>query len=414
MRIKVIKPKERVQKKLRAAAYARVSTDSAEQENSLRNQTEHYEALLGGNPQYEFVGVYSDQGISGYKEARPGFQKMMEDARAGRMDIIYVKSISRFARNTETVLKFSRELKAMGIGVYFELQSINTLSSEGELMMTILAAFAQAESETYSANAKMTIRRKFRNGEIPVKMASTYGFEPDGFGGVKIIDDEALVIRRIFDLALSGIIPADIRKHLNNRNILTREGKKWSDSTVRKVLLNVMYKGDIQLQKTYKDQNRRSVPNNGQVDSWYIAENHPAIVSPEEWDKVQRILQEKENPKSRRPKKAPVPVAYSTVGENGKYRLSGMLYCPFCGCTLHHRWFNHKRKECWCCSKNTKQSAAACRGIYVPAQIAEEWDVREATTVILDEDEYGNRAYRPVPKRNYERRKECPYRGRTE
>lgn len=414
MRIKVIRPKEQIQKKLRAAAYARVSTDSLEQESSLTNQTEYYEALLGGNPQYEFVGVYSDQGISGFKEARPGFQKMMEDARAGKMDIIYVKSISRFARNTETVLKFSRELKALGIGVYFELQRINTLSSEGELMMTILAAFAQAESETYSANSKMTIRRKFKNGEVPAATANTYGFEPDGFGGVRIVNDEAIVVRRIFDLALSGMIPADIRKHLNNRNILTRTGKKWSDSTVRRVLLNVMYKGDVHLQKTCKDQNRRSVKNHGQVESWYIEENHPAIVSPEEWDTVQRLIKEKPNPKSRRPKEDRTPVAYSSVDEDGKYLLAGKLHCPFCGSVLQHKWCNDRRQEYWACGRCVKKSTAACKGIYVPAQIAAVWDIQEPTTVVVEEDEYGNREFRPIPKRNYDRRQGCPYRGHKE
>ena len=151
MRIKIIKAGEtHPADRLKVCAYARVSTDSPEQEGSLENQEQHYREMITANPMYEFAGIYSDQGISGYKEARPGFQRMMEDARAGKIDLIITKSISRFARNTVTVLKSARELKGMGV---FELQNINTLSGEGELMLTILSAFAQAESEGASREA---------------------------------------------------------------------------------------------------------------------------------------------------------------------------------------------------------------------------------------------------------------------
>ena len=133
MRIKIIKAGEtRPADRLKVCAYARVSTDSPEQEGSLENQEQHYREMITANPMYEFAGIYSDQGISGYKEARPGFQKMMEDARAGKIDLIITKSISRFARNTVTVLKSARELKGMGVGIFFELQNINTLSGEGD------------------------------------------------------------------------------------------------------------------------------------------------------------------------------------------------------------------------------------------------------------------------------------------
>ena len=148
MEIQVIKPRsEQEDKKLRVCAYARVSTDADEQENSLENQMATYEDLIKANPAYEFVGMYHDFGISGFKERRPGYQKMMHDCRAGKIDLIITKSVSRFARNTVTLLKSVRELKSLGVGIYFELQNINTLSSEGEVMLTIIAAFAQAEVE---------------------------------------------------------------------------------------------------------------------------------------------------------------------------------------------------------------------------------------------------------------------------
>ena len=149
MEITVIKAQKDDKKKLRVAAYCRVSREGEEQESSIENQRAHYEELINENPDYEYAGVYCDNGISGFKEARPGFQKMMEDARARKIDLIITKSITRFARNTDTILKATRELKELGIGVFFELQNMNTLTQGGELLMTVYAAFAQGESQTY-------------------------------------------------------------------------------------------------------------------------------------------------------------------------------------------------------------------------------------------------------------------------
>ena len=148
MTIDVYKRQASVLQKKRVCAYARVSTDSRRQEDSLENQMETYERLITGNPEYEFIGVFADQGISGYCENRPQFQRMMEKARAGEIDLIITKSISRFARNTVTVLKFARELKKLGVGIFFEEQNINTLSGDGEMMLAVLASFAQEESRS--------------------------------------------------------------------------------------------------------------------------------------------------------------------------------------------------------------------------------------------------------------------------
>ena len=149
MSVQVIKSKKTRKDRIRVAAYCRVSTETEIQEGSIENQIEHYEELIKSNPDYEFVNVYYDFGISGYKEKRPGFQEMMKDARSGKIDLIITKSITRFARNTNTLLKATRELKSLGIGVFFELQNMNTLNEGGELLLTVYAAFAQGESETY-------------------------------------------------------------------------------------------------------------------------------------------------------------------------------------------------------------------------------------------------------------------------
>ena len=167
MRVKVInkRPASVLQKK-RVCAYARVSTDSRRQEDSLENQMETYERLITGNPEYEFIGVFADQGISGYCENRLQFQRMMEKARAGEIDLIITKSISRFARNTVTVLKFARELKEQGVGIFFEEQNINTLSGDGEMMIAVLASFAQEESRKLSSRVRFGHARSIQNGVV--------------------------------------------------------------------------------------------------------------------------------------------------------------------------------------------------------------------------------------------------------
>ena len=176
MRIRIITAVPTAEKKKRVCAYARVSTDSRRQEESLENQTATYERLIRSNPEYAFAGVYADQGISGYCENRPQFQKMLERARAGEIDLIITKSISRFARNTVTVLKVARELKELGVGIFFEEQNINTLSGDGEMMLAVLASFAQEESRSMSENNKWSIKKKFERGEV---MITTSRFCPD-------------------------------------------------------------------------------------------------------------------------------------------------------------------------------------------------------------------------------------------
>ena len=182
MEIQIREGNSRQKQKLKVCAYCRVSTDADEQENSLENQIRHYKEVITSNPNYEYAGVYSDFAISGFKEKRPGLQKMLADARKGKIDLILTKSVSRFARNTSIVLEATRKLKELNVGVFFELQNINTLSGEGELMLTILAAFAQAESESGSVGAKMVYKRKYEAG-IPVQyLERSFGFKKDERG----------------------------------------------------------------------------------------------------------------------------------------------------------------------------------------------------------------------------------------
>lgn len=399
MRIKVIKPTKAVhQQKKKVCAYVRVSTDSLQQEDSLENQTTYFKGFITANPEWEFVGIYSDQGISGYKENRPGFQKMIEDARAGNIDLIVVKSISRFARNTETVLKFTRELKSIGVGIFFEIQNINTLSGAGELMLTILAAFAQAESEGASANAKMTYKRKFESGIRAHGLESTFGYKANAQGDIVVDEEKAAVVRQMFDLAEQGIWPSKIKQYLNKNGVPGCAGGDWDDTAVFRVLHNVSYKGDLILQKTYRDSRRKQRKNEGQVDQWYIAENHQPIVPPKQWDKVQEILRKR----SEHLQKPAPPKPDKPRSSRNTYPLSNLIYCPICGEKLIHKWGKGKN-EYWACKTNLKVGKDACKGIWLPAEVANDWgEITEPIVAVQYEDEYGMRRFTAYPKDEYD------------
>lgn len=399
MRIKVIKPTKAVhQQKKKVCAYVRVSTDSLQQEDSLENQTTYFKGFITANPEWEFVGIYSDQGISGYKENRPGFQKMIADARAGNIDLIVVKSISRFARNTETVLKFSRELKSIGVGIFFQLQNINTLSGAGELMLTVLAAFAQAESEGASANAKMTYKRKFESGIPAHGLESTFGYKANAQGDIVVDEEKAAVVRQMFDLAEQGIWPSKIKQYLNKNGVPGCAGGDWDDTAVFRVLHNVSYKGDLILQKTYRDSRRKQRKNEGQVDQWYIAENHQPIVPPKQWDKVQEILRKR----SEHLQKPAPPKPDKPRSSRNTYPLSNLIYCPICGEKLIHKWGKGKN-EYWACKTNLKVGKDACKGIWLPAEVANDWgEITEPIVAVQYEDEYGMRRFTAYPKGEYD------------
>lgn len=399
MRIKVIKPTKAVhQQKKKVCAYVRVSTDSLQQEDSLENQTTYFKGFITANPEWEFVGIYSDQGISGYKENRPGFQKMIEDARAGNIDLIVVKSVSRFARNTETVLKFSRELKSIGVGIFFQLQNINTLSGAGELMLTVLAAFAQAESEGASDNAKMTYKRKFESGIPAHGLECTFGYKANAQGDIVVDEEKAAVVRQIFDLAEQGIWPSKIKQYLNKNGVPGCAGGDWDDTAVFRVLHNVSYKGDLILQKTYRDSRRKQRKNEGQVDQWYIAENHQPIVPPKQWDKVQEILRKR----SEHLQKPAPPKPDKPRSSRNTYPLSNLIYCPICGEKLIHKWGKGKN-EYWACKTNLKVGKDACKGIWLPAEVANDWgEITEPIVAVQYEDEYGMRRFTAYPKDEYD------------
>jgi len=204
MRVRIIEPKAIQKQKKKVCAYARVSSDSQSQGESLENQVQYYENIISSNPDYEYVGVFADRGITGTTQNRPEFQKMLTLCREGKVDLIITKSISRFARNTALMLETVRELKDIGVEVKFEKENIETMSGDGELMLTVLSSFAQEESRNVSENLKWRARKKFENGELIINTSRFLGYEKDRYGNLIINQDEAKVVRRIFEEYISG------------------------------------------------------------------------------------------------------------------------------------------------------------------------------------------------------------------
>lgn len=400
MRIKRIKARTLEKSVVRVCAYVRVSTDSLEQEESLENQTRFFTDYISDHEGWVLTQVYSDQGISGYMEARNGFQTMMKDARNHDFDLILVKSVSRFARNTETTLKATRELKQLGIGVYFCLQDTNTLTSSGELMLTVRAAFAQAESEVGSDTLKMVYRRKFEKGIPSHKIYRTFGYQEGADHQLIVFEEQAQWVRFIYEKVAQGVWVGRITKYLNEHNVPTKENKKWSDRTVARMLQNVTYKGDLLLQKTYKDARHITRANHGEVDQWYIRGNHPAIVSPELWEQAQTMMKQRTAQLNRKLEKPNEQRSSHT-----RYPLTGLMHCPYCGAKLTHFWGN-QRREYWVCRTNVKVSAAACKGIYVPAATTDGWNIHEPVVVVKYTDKDGMTQFTAYPVDEFNEMKE--------
>ena len=363
-----------VLQKKRVCAYARVSTDSRRQEDSLENQMETYERLITGNPEYEFIGVYADQGIPGYCENRPQFQRMMEKARAGEIDLIITKSISRFARNTVTALKFARELKELGVGIFFEEQNINTLSGDGEMMLAVLASFAQEESRSMSENNKWSIRKKFERGKVMITTSRFLGYDKNEYGDLIVNRKEAEIVSLTFDLYLLNVGSSRIGELLDYLSVKTVTGTTWESGTINGMLCNEKYKGDFHLQKYYTPENKRNHTrkNNGEVQNYYISENHESIVSPEEWEKVQEVREQRKRDRN--------IGQDSTMKFQNRYPLSGMLICPYCGKTLRRRQVYNKKIQ-WLCSTYIEKGVKACKGIRIDDAELQELNIAEQTVV---------------------------------
>ena len=277
--------------KLRLAGYARVSTNEDEQLSSYAAQVDYYTKYIQSNPEWEFVGIYTDEGISATStKKRDGFNRMIRDALDGKIDLIITKSVSRFARNTVDTLTIVRKLKEKGIEVYFEKENIYTLDSKGELLITIMSSLAQEESRSISENVKWGWDKRMAAGKVSMAYGQFLGYEKGPDGKPKIVETEAKIVRQIYHQFLRGMSFNQIAKHLTTQGVPTPRNKGiWRVSTVMSILQNEKYMGDAILQKTFTVDylSKKAKRNQGELPKYHVKNSHPAIVDPEIYDLVQ-------------------------------------------------------------------------------------------------------------------------------
>lgn len=354
--------KKAVRRQLRVAAYCRVSTDSEEQMTSYEAQKTYYTDKIMQNPQWSMAGIFADEGITGTSaEKRPEFLRMIRLCRKRKIDLILVKSISRFARNTVDCLHYIRALKEMGIAVIFEKENINTLDSEGEMLITLLGAFAQAESESISQNVRWGIRQAMREGRVSLRCKQLYGFTEDENGQPQVLPDEAEVVRRIYKSFLRGQSIRMIKGWLDAEGIAPRKGKEWSLSSIENILKNEKYCGDVLLQKTFISDciSRKVIKNVGQLPMYLIENHHEGIVSRETYQAVQAEFARRGSRRS--PNKRAAATGLSSY--TSRYALSDRLVCGECG-TLYRRctWVRKGGKKIvWRCSSRLDYGSRYCK-----------------------------------------------------
>ncbi len=332
-------------KLLKTAAYARVSSGKDAMLHSLSAQVSYYNNLIQSNPEWLFCGVYADEALTGTKDSRENFQKLLAECRAGRIDLVITKSISRFARNTVTLLETVRELKGLGVDVYFEEQNIHTMSADGELMLTILASYAQEESFSASENQKWRIRKDFEQGKV--SSLQMLGYKRNKNGMLEIVPEEAKFVRLIFNSYLSGMGKLAIANKLNEMGIVTKNERLWTPDAVRRILRNEKYCGDLLLQKSFRENHltKRKMENQGQLPQYYVEDAHEPIIDRETFQQAQELMRKQQK---FRPKKS-----CDTV-----YPFRGMITCGCCG-------KNYRRKTTvtgvvWICATYNNRGKKFC------------------------------------------------------
>ena len=342
-------------KRKRVAAYARVSSGKDAMLHSLSAQISYYSDMIQKHPGWEFAGVYADEAKTGTRDSRENFQKLLQACREKQVDMVITKSISRFARNTVTLLATVRELKAIGVDVFFEEQNIHTISADGELMITVLASYAQEESLSASENRKWRIRKNFEAG-IPCD-GTVLGYRYKD-GRYVIEPTEAGIVRRIYEMYLSGMGERSIAKKLNTEGRPTRYGNRWTKNSIASVLKNYTYTGNLLLQKTFRENHltKHDVKNRGQMPQYHVAEAHEAIISLEDY----KAAQEEMNRRAER-------FAPPTKDYTKRYPYSGLITCGCCG-ARYSRKVTHSGPV-WICTTYNSQGKAACPSKAIPERV---------------------------------------------
>ena len=343
-------------KKTRVAAYARVSTDSEEQLLSLETQKVHYEDYIKANPELEYAGLYYDEGISGTKvDKRDGLLKLLKDCEDGKIDRVITKSISRFSRNTTDCLEMVRNLSKFGVYLYFEKENIDTEHMSSELMLSILSSIAESESRSISENSKWAVKHRFEEGTFIIS------FPPYGYANVNgkmvIVPEEAKVVKQIFKMTISGQGSYVIAKALNAQGIQSKLGNKWHSSTVKGILKNEKYTGDVIFQKTYTDESFNRHTNYGEKNMYLCKDHHDAIISHEIFEKAAEVMAQRGKEKSIDPE--------SNKYLN-RYSFSGRIICGDCGSTFKRRYHYKPSGDyvAWTCKKHLEDKKV-CGMLYI-------------------------------------------------
>ena len=344
MRIVVIPAKSReeirqAERRLKVAAYCRVSTDQEEQESSYEAQIGYYTEKINSNSEWQMAGIFADEGITGTQtKKRPEFLKMIRLCRQGKIDMILTKSLSRFARNTVDSLKYIRDLKALGIAVIFEKENINTLETDTEMMLTIMSCFAQAESESISKNVSWGIRQSFKNGNVPMQYARLLGYRKGDDDKPEIVPEEAVIVKEIYRLYLEGMSLNMIVDRLNEKGLTTKgSNAPYRKEVIQRILTNEKYTGDALLQKTYVTDciTKKTRKNNGELPMYLVKNHHEPIISRSDFNRVQEEM-------ARRSAKRSIADKLTKTEQgkySAKYALSELLICGECG--------SHYRRVTW-------------------------------------------------------------------
>ncbi|OKL48140.1 recombinase family protein [Boudabousia liubingyangii] len=357
-RLEVITPTS-VGERLRVAAYVRVSTEHERQLSSLSAQVSYYLHLIESTPGWEFAGIFSDEGATGTKRTgREGLADLMALARSGGVDVVLCKSISRLARNTTDLLEVVRELKSLGVTVRFERESIDTATAQGEVLLTLLAAFAQAESETNSANVKWGIRKKYADGTPHSRHPYGYAYQQ---GTLVVIEDEAVVVRRLFNNYLAGISPEKTAHMLNDEGVRPRSGRKFRGKTMRTWLENEVYAGRVVCQKYFRPHLATSTVkrNEGELDSWVVDGAHEPIIDPAIFDEVQQVLAMRRQ------------VGRARTPSGGSMALTSKITCTVCSKHFHRRTKTRSgtSHKFWWCYNATRGQGNPCQAPRVREEV---------------------------------------------
>ena len=357
----ILVDKEKYHQK-RVAAYCRVSTDSEEQLTSYQNQMRVYTEMIAANKEWEFAGLYADEGISGTRaDKRPEFQRMIRDCQNGKIDYIITKSVSRFARNTVECLEYVRSLKAQGIGIFFEEQNIDTLKNESELYLVIYAGFAQSESESISKHITWTYRKKFEEGKVSFQYKNFLGYRKGADSQPEIVPEEAAIVERIYEMFLAGQPVKMIVQTLQTEKIeIPGKNLSFSKNMIMNILRNEKYCGDCILQKTVTVDciSKTRKANQGEAPMYIVENNHPAIISREVFNRAQEELIRRQALRAKSDK-----TSITATGKYSKYALTEVLQCAECGSRYRRvTWTAHGRKKIvWRCISRLDYGTKHCK-----------------------------------------------------